>query len=347
MAGPSALRLFGLLLVAAVISLPAASAQTCTENNWSLSYTAGWWRQQYCNTLAGNNADVNTQWTQGPSCSNASPPPSACSLAVPQFSSLAQNLQGLLLATTQCSFTQSATTSAVTRFEICQCLISAPVQNNPAYVLNMLLGVQPPTNITVPSKPSNCSSSTFKPVANSYVCSRPGKACPCPGGPISLWPATAINSQQLYECRNFVANAVDAPGKCLAATWDDSAPEALNCTIQACPCDGSEEIPTPVEPSPSPAPVSSPSPAPVASPSPQPPTPGNCSAPQQNIDDLSASVRTAATMWLQYGGGVAGYFRQYITDCDPTLPLCQMSTYQNIGGIYEVRCCVLLGEAEQ
>jgi hypothetical protein len=342
MAGPSALRLFGFLLVAAVISLPAATAQECTENKWSLSYTAGWWQNNYCGTLG--DTPPATPWMQKGACVTNSPP-TACSLVVPQFGSLPQKMRDLLLlATPSCTFTPSGT-SSVTLAEICRCFPLTNKKNNPAYVLNMLLGVQPPTAITAPGAPSGCGTSTYQPVANSFMCNRQGKVCPCPGGPISDWPITASN-----ECRNLVARAVDDPGKCLSATWNDTSAEALNCTIQACPCDGgSEEIPTLVEPSPSPAPVSSPSPAPVASPSPspQPPTPGNCSAPQQTIDDLSASVRTAATMWLQYGAGVAGYFRQYITDCDPALPLCQMSTYQNIGGIYEVRCCALLGEAEQ
>jgi hypothetical protein len=52
-------------------------------------------------------------------------------------------------------------------------------------------------------------------------------------------------------------------------------------------------------------------------------------------------------MWLQFGGDVNGYFRQYITGCDPASPLCQMSTYLGAEGIYQVRCYVLLGEAEQ
>ena len=217
----------------------------CLENSWSLSYTQGWWKNNYC---AGG----------GP-CSGGNPP-STCNMTIPDFSSLPANLQGVLLWT-NCTFTNT-TNATLTATEVCGCISNTSnagqAANGVAYVLNVLIGSQ--VTVTKPSRPNpdNCTGTTYIPVADTHVCTIPGLpagSCPCPSGPVSSWDSSVSN-----DCRNLVANAADA-GRCLP----NNASVVLSdvCQLQTCGCE--EELPLPVD-SPSPSPQPSPSPSPNVSP---------------------------------------------------------------------------------
>ena len=201
----------------------------CLENSWSLSYTQGWWKNNYC---AGG----------GP-CSGGNPP-STCNMTIPDFSSLPANLQGVLLWT-NCTFTNT-TNATLTAMEVCGCITpkynAGQIGNAVAYVLNVLIGRQ--VTVTNPSGPTDtCPGDTYLPVADTYVCPKPGSTCSCPTTPVSSWDSSVSN-----ECRNLVANAADA-GKCLPN--NASVELSAVCQLQKCPC--TEEIPIPqASPSPSP-----------------------------------------------------------------------------------------------
>ena len=221
----------------------------CLENKWSLSYTQGWWKTNYC--------------AQGGPC-NGGNPPSTCGMTIPGFSSLPSNLQGVLLWT-NCTFTNT-TNATLTAMEVCGCITpndnAGQVANAVAYVLNMLIGSR--VTVTSPSGPTDtCPGTSYIPVADTHVCTIPGLpagSCPCPSGPVSSWDSSVSNA-----CRNLVANAADA-GKCLP----NNASVVLSdlCQLQTCGCGATSsegELPLPVD-SPSPSPQPSPSPSPEVSP---------------------------------------------------------------------------------
>jgi hypothetical protein len=240
----------------------------CAGISWSLSYTQGWWKNNYCGDRQS-----------GP-CKAGAGMLSACSLQVPAFNALAANLRDVLSNSDGCTFNPNGD-AATTRAELCSCVGGNPGKpaNSAAYVLNVLAG-----GLTV-TKPDGPCTGAFTPVGNAYVCSKSGAVCPCPAGAIGTWTSAASN-----ECRDFVANVVDE-GVCLPATVTGKALSDV-CVLQNCGCEEEGPLPSPEpepSPSPSPEPVPSPSPSPAPEPSPS-PSPEPAASPSPSPQPLSSPV---------------------------------------------------------
>jgi len=303
------------LLLLLVFSSYLQPAPVCQENAWSLSYTQDFWRESFC--------------TGGRACSRTKH--SACDMQVPAFGSMAANLHDVLLAT-GCTFTTSGNAD-VTRNQMCSCIAKyGEVGNSVAYVFNVLLAS---TTISKPAQPmpNTCSGAAYVPVAEAYVCTKPGSSssCPCPSGPVSTWDRTASNA-----CRAFLFKSTD-DGKCLPAVHDDKM-LSRKCQVQSCECEQPGPLPSP-SPSPTPTPTPSPSPSPdQPGPLPSPsPSPDNCTPSNNTWAEFSESVDGSAIVSVEYGGNTVGYFRHTITDCDPeTNIMCSGSTYNGQPGVWEV-----------
>jgi hypothetical protein len=55
------------------------------------------------------------------------------------------------------------------------------------------------------------------------------------------------------------------------------------------------------------------------------------------MDAFNNAVRGSVDINVAYGGGVEGYFRHTLTNCNPTnSPLCSGSSYNGQPGVFEV-----------
>lgn len=199
---------------------------------WSLTYTQGWWRQNYCSKVLGES-DNSACTTDNPA--------SACSLAL-LFNEVSSSLQDI--ANIACAGVVDLTETS-TEFDICDCLKKiqvppkdggtvpnneqAPRSNALAFFLNSLLTDTP----SQPTTPTDCSDVPYIPAVDTCVVTRPESAeeCPCPTGPLSTW-----NSSADPDCFDFVDNAADNPGQRLPAT----SAKLPACQMQRCTCEPPE-----------------------------------------------------------------------------------------------------------
>lgn len=165
-----------------------------------------------------------------------------CNVQVPGFTNLPKTLQDVLKAAAaadgaNCPFTTTTVDPAVTRKQICDCIDNGKGQTDQrmAHVLNTLLGSVDVTKSNAGNAPTICPKATYKPVAESYVCTKSGstdKSCGCPSNlAVKDWPGTVSPN-----CMEFVVNTAHEPGKCMSPQLDDVLP---NCQLQSCPCSGS------------------------------------------------------------------------------------------------------------